>query len=632
MHRQPLLGQPSQCQGQSPGPDIFAFFRISLCWVLVVLLVLVTHQPAEFVSAQDEAALMVSVPDLTHFPRVDLSFSLPDSHSQLTAGLSSEQVVVFENDNAITPTSLDKKDAGLRFGLIINGGRDLDLRDTAGASLFNHLTGALNQWAVSPAGSEVDTWSLITPEGVLVDGIVDQPSWTKSLTAYQPNFRHMTPDLTSLIDGIEQLRAVRPDFGERPVLLYLTPPPTADQIDPMAELSAQARAAGIRVDVWMVGDPLYLANDQGGALMHLAANTGGSFTHYFIGQPLPDLHQYLAGLGAVYQLTYPSSWRETGDHHLTLHIDTPGGGLRGDSPSVYLQLLPPNPVLVSPPHTIIRQQTAAADGGAPVLMPDEQSISVLVEFPDRHPRAIVSSRLLLDGNVVQENNLPPFEIFQWNLSSLVETADHTLAVEVTDELGLSTVTHPAQIRVEIDQPLPSVHRSAAEWALILAVGLAGLAVIVLVVWLAPGLLRIGRKLVSSPAHEPLVSAPVEDDAPVSAFLIPLHSLLEQPDPQAFSITTRTTRVGGDAEAVDLPIPDSPWDAILAEITFQEGVYRLQEIGTQGLVFLNYEAVGSQPVDLKSGDVLHFGNCGFRFTINSDIPNQVIRVDSFQPYL
>ena len=104
----------------------------------------------------------------------------------------------------------------------------------------------------------------MTNEGLGIADASEAVSWITALDAYQPNLRQLEPGLTSLQEAIQMLQQAEATFGVDKALLYLTPPPTPDQITGVNTLAEQARQAGIQVNVWMVGEAYYLTNDQAG--------------------------------------------------------------------------------------------------------------------------------------------------------------------------------------------------------------------------------------------------------------------------------------------------------------------------------------------------------------------------------
>ncbi len=166
----------------------------------------------------------------------------------------------------------------------------------------------------------------------------------------------------------------------------------------------------------MVGDSYYLSNDQGGALVALAANTGGEFLYYNGLQGVPDLNGLHAALGRVEVRSI---------HRILLSLERSrwvyrwtSGDLvvEGEGQPFTINVMAPNPMLLSPPILVERSWVTAGD--TQTLEPDNQKIEILVQFPDGYPRALESSRLRVDGVVMDINTSEPFDSFSWDLGSI----------------------------------------------------------------------------------------------------------------------------------------------------------------------------------------------------------------------
>ncbi len=226
---------------------------------------------------------------------------------------------------------------------------------------------------------------------------------------------------------------------------------SAEQLKLIPGVSQRAGELGVRVHIWLVG-PSFAGNSlETQSLRTLAEATGGKPVHLLGGGK---------AAGA-----YPPTWNPcavfTG--WITPRASMPAGATaspsftprRDETTSsaefpLELTVLPPNPVLLSLPGAITRAETRVSDQNKYLLIPLNQPILVAVEFPDGHERKLASSRLFVDGELVQENRMEPFNQFTWDLTPYEESGSHTLRVEVTDTLGLSrsTISTPVELEVQ----------------------------------------------------------------------------------------------------------------------------------------------------------------------------------------
>ena len=444
MHLQFEVKEQAEYKGQLALPNGLICRCVGI--ILICMIFVLGLSPFLPAFSQSETQIQVLAPEVIDFPVVSIQFKLDHTALPIESDLQVEQLIVLESEKPVQILSLTKVYAGMYFTLAINGARDLDLRNTFGISVYENLSDALIDWASSRQYHLGDTWSLVNNEGTGVRNMDSQDVWIDALRDYQPNFRKLEPILTSLEAGIQLASERVVPFSVDKTLLYVTPPPGAEELLRVNALAEEARLAGVQVNVWMVGDALFLDNDQGKALMNLANKTGGQFYHFTGVQSLPDPETYLANLGYTHILTYESSIRETGSYPVTLEVSLPEAVIRAESIPFYIEVSPPNPMLVSPPAVITRK-AVIDEAGQNNWNSETYQINIMVDFPDDHPREIAVSRLYVDGDLTAQQTEPPFETLSWNLAGLIESGEHTLQVEVEDVWGLTnrSIITPVQV-------------------------------------------------------------------------------------------------------------------------------------------------------------------------------------------
>lgn len=619
-------------QGQPDAPGI-SFFRWVLLGVMLLGFAFGTYGPA---AGQAAATLTVDAPQTVAFPEMVVEFKLTDSTGRPIRSIEAAQLTVIENDQELPVATLSEIYRGVYFALVINGDREMDLRDAAGLSRYEKLADALQTWAAGWHFSGEDAWALMTNEGAGIEVASNAAAWMTALDAYQPNFRQLEPDLMGLEEALQMLQKAGASFGVGKSVLYITPPPAPDQIAGVTALTEQARQSGIQVNVWMVGEALYLANDQGGALIELAASTGGQFFHYTGAETIPDLTGALTDLGYAAQLTYTSALRAPGTYSLAIRAALPELDVTGEAQPFYLNILPPNPILLAPPVSIVREPVPSIEEDDPGgFTPAKAALQILIEFPDGRPRALAASRLLVDGSVAAVNTQAPFDSFTWDLTELTESGEHTIQVEVEDMLGLSAATLLTPVQIEILEPEATARFSLQQIALIAAGGVAGAGLVLLAAWLVRKFWRANQPRCASHRLEAAAAArppaPPKGEERRYATLLPLDSVLEPGEDVGLPITRSRVLVGSDPRQADLHLDAPGVDPIQAELTREEGGFWLRHLGLHNPTWRNYKEVGPERVPLKAGDILHFGDCGFRFTINDDTASSKITVTRFEPF-
>lgn len=589
------------------------------------------------VGAQPAATISMQPPDLSLFPGISIEFKALDGNRQPLNDLLPEQLTLTENDVARPVDDLAARYRGVHFALVVNGSRELDLRDGAGVSRYEKLSEALRDWANGYSFRGEDAWSLVTHEGILIRDTTSGRDWLSVLNDYQPNFRSLESDITGLESTLEMMQEGVLPFGTDQTILFITPPAAPDQIARLGGLAQDARSAGIRVNVWMVGDAFYLSNDQGRILVDLAANTGGHFFNYTGLEGIPNPGDLQAPLGSVHVLSYTSGIAETGTYSLALTLDLDGVTATGESQPFFLEVRPPNPMFLSPPAAI--ERTWIENGEEAILDPAETAFSVLIQFPDGHVRDLAASRLLVDGTVVAVNRSEPFDTFTWDLATVTESSEHTLQVEVEDMLGLSAATIEMPVRVTIPEPEPPKHINWQKVGAITAGVVAGASVLLLLAWGARQAWQsrqvraLRERMFTAPAEaaHPPVSTP-EEEAAVLASLVPAESFLGAADPACLHLRRPEVTLSTDADEASIHLAGGDHQAVRAKISLWEGEFRLQSLDRGQGVWLNYRQVGQAGETLKAGDVVHFGNLAFRFTINPDPTNQKVNVSEYEPLI
>jgi len=621
-------------QGHGYVPGVFLSRRWIAFPIVGLLLVLLITWAAPTANAQFAATVAVQSPDLTTFPTIEFEFKALDANGQPLGGYGADQVQVIENGEALPVDDLIDEYRGIHFALVINGNREMDLRDDSGVSRYEKLSAALADWARGSTLKGEDAWSLVTSEGIQVDRTTTSRVWLNGLEEYQPNFRLMEPDLTSLQLALQAMQSESLDFGVNQAILYITPPPESDQIESLNALTVTARDLGIRVDVWMVGDSYYLNNDQGGALVALAANTGGEFLLYTGSQGIPNLNDLHSALGRVESVTYTSNLNETGTYTLGVAVDLGGTLVEGEGQPFYLEVLPPNPMLLSPPILIERTWVGAEE--AQTLEPQSQEIEILVQFPDGHRRSLKSSRLLVDGVTMAINNEGPFDTFIWDLEAYEESGEHFIQVQITDQLGLTaeTIAFPVEVKIITSEAQPGFNWQKAGG--IAAGVMAALSVLLFVYWQVRQ--TIGRYQEAHPradvvSEDGLAIKPMNpaERTPL-AYLVPAQSLLGLEDPGVIPVTRARFVLPDDLAAESPYLIEGRWHIERAWLNQLEGHFWLHGVGGGSDVWLNAQPVGMEPVEVAPGDLVYFGELSFRFTIKTDEASRKASVEQYEPFL
>ena len=617
----------------------FTLFRLKRCVLGVMVVLFLIFNEIRPGSCQGEISLQVMSPDATNFPVISLMFELDGLVEEDPGWLEADQVQVVEAGQPVPVLSLTQDQKGIYFSLAINGGRDLDIRDPSGLSVFDKLRDVLVDWAAGRSSAQEDAWSLITSEGPQVTHLPDAEEWISALKNYQPDFRNMTPQLTSLETALAVAQERVVPFGVDKALLYITPPPTPEQILSLNDLALQASKEGIIINVWMIGDAYFLTNQQGDALINLASATGGDFFHYTGTDPIPDPETYISSLSLVYTLAYASSITEAGTYPVEINVNIAGDTISGKSAPFYIDVQPPKPVLLTSASVITRRPESSSETNQSGYFPDTHPIEFMVEFPDGYEREIVVSRLYVDERLADIRSEPPFNVLSWRLIGLISSGTSTVQVEVEDSLGLIGRTIKIPVEIEVIQPTPEPDNSGLKIGWWIIGGLVVSALVLFLVWL---LRRLWQRKKTQPArridtkgmHIDLrdKSASRVRQWEARAALLPLGMLEEDWETSAHFITQKGLTVGREPLQSSLVLSNADISAKHAQLFWKEDAFWVMSLHAENDLWVNYNRIGTQPVRLQSGDLIHFATVGFRFKMLGSADSSHLRIEPYQPRL
>jgi hypothetical protein len=580
----------------------------------------------------------VIAPDLEGFPTVNVQFRFTEGITQ-PLQLDLGQVSVVENNQEVSILSLEQINTGVHFSLVINGSREFDLRDANGVSPYQKISDVLVEWANSRRFDPDDAWSFVTHEGVAIRNTSSPEAWVTALEAYQPNFRTMEPRLEALEAAIQMANEWIVPFGVGKTLLYLTPPPSADQIDAINALAQTALFGDIRVYVLMIGDAYFLTNQQGRALSNLAAVTGGELFHYTDVESLPDLETMFSSQGIIYDLNYLSQVREPGSYPLRIEVDLPEGRAFGESQPFYVNVLPPKPIFLCPPASIARKESLVQGESGKRLLPEEVSIEIMIEFPDGYSREIAASRLYVDESLVGEKVSSPFDILVWDLEKIIESGEHIVQVEVEDVLGLSsrTIAMPIVVEVESAQSENNIDPSRQKIGLTLSGAILLIAFVILLFWSIKRIQELPFTQTLKSRWLTHTKMPTRQDQQLPAAteqayatLVSLTHLDGKESPEVFFINQKNVILGRNQEHVDVLIDAPGIDPVHAQIRVRSNRYYLNDLGSKSGTWLNYEKIGTRLVEIRTGDMIYLGITGFRFTIIGEQAEPPFIISKYEP--
>ena len=578
--------------------------------------------------AQAGARLSLYSLQTTTFPAMTAGLDVFDSAGNFITGLTPDAVTLLEDNQPLPLTSLQELQPGTEFALALDPNPFFAYRDANAVTRFDKVVQVFKEWAAAYSDSLDDDLSLLSNSGIPATHLATMTAFSDALAAYQPDLQSLVSSPRTLSFALDAVSELDSQAGRKPVVLYITSIPAADDFPALQNLTQRAVAGQIRVHIWIVASLDYFSTSGATALKDLAIQTGGQVVLFSGVEPLPSPEMYLAPLRHAYRLTYSSGILTSGGHTLATQVSLNGETITSASLPFELDVQPPNPILVAPPVQIVRMAQDARTTSAASFLPAHQPVSTIIEFPDGRTRPLVRTALYVDGVLAGENTFEPFDQFSWDLSGYAASGQHILTVEAMDNLGLSKISLGVPVLVTVVRPqsglLPWLSRNSL-WVALGAILFAGsfLGVIVVRGWAsrhASGKasrgsrrdpltqsvqtpkkkhgLRLSWRRTAKPAEACLVRLK-DDGQPVTAPPIPIAI----PEMTFGSDPLQATRILDDPSV-------SPLHARIQEVHAE---YILSDEKSTAGTWVNYEQL-TTPRRLQHGDVLHMGRLSYRFML------------------
>lgn len=608
--------------------------------------------PSTFARAQtaSQAYAEIATINVENFPKVTALVDVYDATGKFVTGLKPDDLTIHEDGQPRPVEALTESDAAVQFVVAVNPGPALAVRDGNAVPRFTKIVESLGQWIGSQPATSRDDLSLVSLSGSLITH-ANAKDWFVSLDSFKPDFRNTTPNLQTLSIALDTVTATTPEPGMKRAVLFITPHMDDPNIDrAIAPLVKSAVDSKVRVIVWFVDAEQYFVTASANAFKALAAQTSGTFFAFSGKEVFPDLTIDFAPLRHLYQITYTSVLKAGGDHQLGLDVDAPQGTISAPDQSFNVDVQPPNPIFVSPPLEI-KREPPADDPYADTLVPKQQKVDIIVEFPDGHARELKRTALYVDGQIVDENRTKPFENFIWDLSLYEKSGQHEIIVEAEDVLGLKKSSMGIPVSLTVVQPPRGVQALLGryrQYVVLGAIGLAGLALLVILVRGTFGgklfqKRRATRKQFEDPLTQPVVTlteppAPSAKNAKKSKTAsrrnIWFRAKPANRMPEAPAYLTRLTNGGEPASALPIPVLEkdmtfgtdpvqsirvlddpsiSPLHARIKRT--EDHVFHIYDHGSVAGTWVNFEPVTREGRRLMHGDRIHFGQLMYRFDLN-----------------
>ena len=611
-------------------------------FLLTLLGLLLLAGPSYAVFAQSAATAELSLVNPQGFPTVTALLDVFDEQGHFITGLNSEDVTILEDSQPRPVSELVETAPPAQIVVAINPGPALDIRDGQGISRFERVTEVLAGWAGAQPTDAPDDLSLVSIAGPIITHAKPE-GWIVSLDSFQPDFRSTTPNVQLLSIALNTVNEGTPTPGMKRAILLITPRMDDANLDLTLEaIAEQAIEAKVRIFVWFVDSDLFFDHPSATFFKALALQTGGEYFAFSGVEALPDPESYFSPLRHLYSLSYDSKLTTSGEHTVVAEVAAPAGTITSGEQSFSLEVEPPNPILVTPPAQIVRQAPPDDPFNTEVLLPEEQTLEAIIEFPDGHSRPLARTTLYVDGQPIAQNDSEPFDSFVWDLTSYDESAEHTLVIEAVDSLGMSKASVGVPVMLTVVHAPTGIQAFLAKYRSYIAAGAIAVTGVILILILLSGRLRIrsrsqrraDRKRYTDPVTQPVqiqqaepttkrkqakrqawVRAERWQDAP--AHLTRLGTNGEPVSGRPIPLTEDETTFGTDPVQAE-HVLDHPSIAALHAYLKRTagGDFILFDNNTVAGTWVNYDPISDEGRVLKHGDVVHFGQLMYRFSLKN----------------
>jgi VWFA-related protein len=432
----------------------------SLFRVIAIAFSLVIFHQIHSAAAQEttERFAVIGI-DAAEFPQVNLVVRALDGEGRVVTGLLPADFEITENDRPMTIDSLEEVDGGLWVHFVIDAGAGMqgDRWNNAREAITGYLEA--DSWMRNGLDHVAITAIEAGGPRTLIDYTTDRAQLLNAIEQYDPpGGGDFSAPMLPMADLIEQLDLIAEARDQPKYSVLITPGLESETGRATLIQTARDKDVTIHAILARAVARIPCSPAQGGVrpvcdenLRDLALDTGGEFTPYVDRNSPNGLFTRMEGSRRQYELSYRSDLGESGTHQVA--IANPGGARATTSYSVVVD---PIRILIDSPgegEVILREAAAyTEDRGA--IPPQTFTVVATPIFPDVR-RRIMEAELLVNGAVAGRVEFPGETIeLPWNLRTITELGvnEQTLQVRILDELGIETVSQPANVKVEVIVP------------------------------------------------------------------------------------------------------------------------------------------------------------------------------------
>ena len=410
--------------------------------VLALLGLLLPSLPFAYAQSSPATATITAI-DPNNFPDIHayVDVARAGASGQRISGLPPSAFALTENGQSISNVSVAEQDIGVQVVFALDTNSAFKTRDAAGVNRLNYITQALTTFAQTQMKAEADDLTLLTPEVDLITHLDAPSAVMDAVNRYTTEFGGAAESVQLVSRALDFASDATPRPGMRRVLVYLANGLGRTGADvPVNDLLTRAQAAGVQIHTVFVGPEG--AEEIPGAVTQrkLSEGTGGLFISLRGPESLAPVFESITNQRRQYHLSYRSMLKSTGEHTLGVRVQLPDGSVLTTPEGMF-------PLRVEPPIVTLPNLPAALQASEA-----NYAVPIVINFPDGHPRALTHTQLRVNEQIVDTQQTARVETLNWPLLDITESATHTLQVQVTDELGLTSASNAVAVFVESATP------------------------------------------------------------------------------------------------------------------------------------------------------------------------------------
>jgi len=415
-----------------------------------------------FSQAVPDKALITNI-DTNNFPELTAHILVVNQDGAVVPGLTAADFSVKEDDTDLVDLVIESQPVGVQWVIII---------DELGIESRIDKVRAVLQGLIEGKMGEGDQVQIVVANGggrrILIPFTTDKTALLKAIQPdkYAPVGLNNTELLKAVSDSLSDLQT-KDDLGLYKTVVIFSAGVSNQQ--PLKDTIAAAQRVRIPLHTITIS-----GQDLNGSLQSLAAGTkAGDLINISNAEALGRKFDAIEKQSAQYVLNYRSKVATPGDHALSVAVSKVPAVKR----TFPIEALEPPLVTfivtgLESGATIQRTQTEfGQDSG--LVEPASQSVAIQVEFPDGHPRNLVSTRFFIENGEdqgvsgeIEANGQELIEqVLTWDLRPFDAPGENPvrLVAEAVDELGLTGRSEAVDVIVDfVSAPPPVVNRVLCE--------------------------------------------------------------------------------------------------------------------------------------------------------------------------